>query len=193
MKRFFNHFKGNKGSGILTVMLAVTFLTAVGTLSMYLTYTSFQVAASDRINRKVSYNAITCMEEIKAGMQTIVSDAVKETYKEVMPDYVFKKGDITKEFANSYFNRVCSSEGIFTIGKNGSGEYNDTGYYTAAAIENLVYEKRKGEVDVVSESIASGYEDSAGPDPPSCLPPNRRVFPDRRIRRPSGPGPAALR
>ncbi|MBR4450775.1 MAG: hypothetical protein IKS39_02965 [Clostridia bacterium] len=162
MKRFFNHFKGNKGSGILTVMLAVTFLTAVGTLSMYLTYTSFQVAASDRINRKVSYNAITCMEEIKAGMQTIVSDAVKETYKEVMPDYVFKKGDITKEFANSYFNRVCSSEGIFTIGKNGSGEYNDTGYYTAAAIENLVYEKRKGEVDVVSESIASGYEDSAG-------------------------------
>lgn len=159
MKRFLKLLKGKKGSGILTVMLAVTFLTAVGTLSMYLTYTSFQVATSDRVNKKVSYNAITCMEEIKAGMQSIVSDAIKETYKEVMPDYVFNKGDISRIFANRYFDHICNSEGIFTINKNSMGNYDDNGHYSAEAIADLIKEKRNDASPIVeSVSIANNYD-----------------------------------
>ena len=44
MKNLIKKLRDKKGSGIMTVMLAITFLTAFGTLALYLSYTSFQVS-----------------------------------------------------------------------------------------------------------------------------------------------------
>ncbi len=111
MKKIFKIMRGKKGSGIMTVMLAITFLTAFGTLAMYLSYTSFQVAVSDRASKEVTLTASTCMDEIKAGLQDIVSDAIKETYREVMPNYISKGFEIQKDFAKSYFDYVANGVG----------------------------------------------------------------------------------
>ena len=175
MKSFLKILKGNKGSGMMTVMLAVLFLTAFGTLALYLTYTSFQVAASDRISKEVTYNANTCMEEVKAGVQDIVSDAIEKTYREVMPHYTQKAGDITKEFAQKYFEFVADwtdagGQPLFIVNKimgndPVTGEeivlgYADTGTYTSDAVESLIKEKR-GDNNRV-EVYASGSDTENG-------------------------------
>ncbi len=153
MNNFFKNIKDNKGSGIMTVMLAVLFLTAFGSLALYLTYTSFQVAASDRYSKEVTYNANTCMEEVKAGIQDIVSDAIEETYRAVMPEYTISAGNISKKFSDSYFDQVIKwtdKEGnkLFVINKNAAGEFVD-GFYTAEAVKSLIKERRgAGEDDV---------------------------------------------
>ncbi len=159
----------------MTVMLAIVFLTATGSLALYLTYTSMQVAASDRIIKEVSYNANSYMEEIKAGVQDIVSDAIKETYSVVMPIYNSKAGDVSDIFSDTYFSYIASwpkqpnsteyIEGrtgitpLFTLNKNtATGKYTD-GTYSTDAIEALVKEKRNpGDVqkfDCIVESVSS--------------------------------------
>lgn len=148
MKSTMKTIKCNKGSGILTVMLAVLFLTAFGSLALYLTYTSFQVVASDRISKEISYNANTCMEEIKAGIQDIVSDAIEATYNEVMPDYTYSAGDITQKFADAYFENVINwddgnGNSLFAFGPD-----NQNGTYDTAAIQSLIKEKRGYDCDV---------------------------------------------
>ncbi len=159
MKSLHKFLKDKKGSGIMTVMLAVLFLTAFGSLALYLTYTSFQVATSDRYSKEVTYNANTCMEEVKAGVQDIVSEAIEETYRDVMPDYIRNAADISALFAKNYFSHIVEAGGdnpdnrIINQGTiheqtaintetNESYSFYSNGTYNPTAIENLIKEKR---------------------------------------------------
>ena len=155
MKSLHKFLKDKKGSGIMTVMLAVLFLTAFGSLALYLTYTSFQVATSDRYSKEVTYNANTCMEEVKAGVQDIVSEAIEETYRDVMPDYIRNAADISALFAKNYFSHIVEAGGdnpdnrIINQGTiheqtaintetNESYSFYSNGTYNPTAIENLI-------------------------------------------------------
>ena len=133
MKKFFKNLRDKKGSGIMTVMLAITFLTAFGTLALYLSYTSFQVSVSDRASKEVTLNAATCMDEIKAGLQDIVSDAVEKTYKDIMPNYISKGFDVQQEFSKKFFEHVASganNDGDYLISINESnGSYTNCLYF----------------------------------------------------------------
>ncbi len=161
MKFFMKLLKDKKGSGIMTVMLAVLFLTAFGSLALYLTYTSFQVATSDRYTKEVTYNANTCMEEVKAGVQDIVSDSIIATYKEVMPNYIERAGDITQDFASSYFKNIVEAgdgkifhniEATDAQDPDTHEEYKiySSGTYIASELESLIKEKRGYTCEVAS-------------------------------------------
>ena len=173
MKNFLKTVKDKRGSGIFTVMIAITLLTALGSLALYLTYTSLQVASGDRISKEVSYNANTCMEEIKAGIQDIVSDSIIGAYGDVMPIYISLSGNVGLEFETSYFKHVIdwtkneSGDKIFTFqqtqvfdetnpGKVKGIKYTN-GSYNTEALSALIEEKRGYECDVSGNvSAASG-------------------------------------
>ncbi len=112
MKRLINQLKSNKGSGIVTVLVAVLFLSAFGTLSLYLAYTSTEMVTSERKGREATYNAETCMEEIKAGLQITVSDAIAKSYNEIMPRYTSYNKDISDEFNKLYLDSVLGAKVI---------------------------------------------------------------------------------
>ena len=177
MKNLIKKLRDKKGSGIMTVMLAITFLTAFGTLALYLSYTSFQVSVSDRASKEVTLNAATCMDEIKAGLQDIVSDAIKETYKEVMPNYISKGFEIQKDFSRHYFEYVANGVGNDSV-EDGSylmqipesnGVYSDGLYYadtgvgddgepegSANTLASLIKEHRGYQVTVTPTGVPKG-------------------------------------
>ena len=162
MKGINRFVRDNKGSGIMTVMLAVLFLTAFGSLALYLTYTSFQVAASDRISKEITYNANTCMEEVKAGIQDIVSDSIEETYRDIMPEYIISHGDVTERFANAYFSNIynwglADHKNLFTLIYNDVTGMYENGTYSSAALKSLIKEKRGYDCDVTGS-----IDDSTG-------------------------------
>ena len=173
MKNIMKNIRSNKGSGIMTVMLAVLFLTAFGSLALYLTYTSFQVAVSDRYSKEVTYNANTCMEEVKAGMQDIVSEAIENTYRDVMPDYISSAANISDKFAKSFFKYVVSAGGddpdtriFYGITETAATDVDTgedytiygNGKYNTEALEELVKEKRGYTCDITT--VAPDSEDS---------------------------------
>ncbi len=181
MKQLFNLIKNNKGSGIVTVLVAVLFLSAFGTLSLYLAYTSTEMVASERKGKEASYNAETCMEEIKAGLQITVSDAIAQCYNDIMPKYTSFNKDISEEFNNLYLDKILDAcpinydltvnpEGddeetgpasnkivyydgmkLFSVEKE-DDEYKSEGTYSCDNLHEFVKEERKGRCEVYSES-----------------------------------------
>lgn len=161
MRQTFNYLKSNKGSGIVTVMLAVLFLTAFGTLALYLSYTSLKVSYAERTGMETEVNAYTCMDEVRAGVQQLTSDAISETYNEIMPQYTQKNQDISKSF-RTYFNEVIvrcnytftNSSGVKEID---SALFTDNATkYDIVTLEKMIREKRGYSVDIYSGSMGIG-------------------------------------
>lgn len=178
MKHALLNLKKNKGSGIVTVMVAVLFLTAFGTLSLYLTYTSTEMVSAERKGAEADYNAAACMEQIRTGMKIIESDAISLTYNEIMPDFVKYNQDVSDKFKASFMQKIADSKVIdydSTLAGDGSIKYFDQGLmtptvntsinaegetvttysngtYNAGNLANLVREKRGGTCNVYSDS-----------------------------------------
>ena len=178
MKHALLNLKKNKGSGIVTVMVAVLFLTAFGTLSLYLTYTSTEMVSAERKGAEADYNAAACMEQIRTGMKIIESDAISLTYNEIMPDFVKYNQDVSDKFKNSFMQKIADSKVIdydSTLAGDGSIKYFDQGLmtptvstsinaegetvttysngtYNAGNLGNLIREKRGGTCNVYSDS-----------------------------------------
>ena len=191
MKRILFNLKNNKGSGIVTVLVAILFLTAFGTLSMYLAYTSTQMVASERKGKEASYNAETCMDEIKAGLQITVSDAIAQSYNTIMPKYTSYNQDISNEFNKLYLDAVLGAkvinydltvnpedeeeseesdaankivyydEKMFSITKTSDG-YDSVGTYDGNQLARLVKEPRDGTCRVYTKAPADGEDTSIG-------------------------------
>ena len=125
MKRLLNLLKSKNGSGIVTVLVAILFLSAFGTLSLYLAYTSTEMITSERKGREASYNAETCMEEIKAGLQITVSDAIAQCYNTIMPKYTSYNKDISEEFNRMYLDAILGAQVINYNGTVNPGDDDD--------------------------------------------------------------------
>lgn len=103
--KHFSLLKNNKGSGIVTVILTIAFLSTLGVLIVMLAYTSSEMRSSERTGKEVFYNAETVMEEVRAGVQKAVSDSIKDCYYYTLTEYSYKKDkgyDIDKEFGENF-------------------------------------------------------------------------------------------
>ncbi len=147
MKKILSYLKDTKGSGIVTVMLSILFLTAFGTLALYTTYTSVQTVSSERGGIEATINANTCMDEIRAGVQQVVSDAISATYDEVMPNYTKNNANITESFRELFAEKIFETPykykeetpvPVFAR----SGHNGETITYSKDALEKMVREKR---------------------------------------------------
>lgn len=102
----------NRGVGIVTVMVAIMFLTALGSVLLMLSYTASEMRASDRIGKKNLYDASAVMEEINAGVQEACSQAIVNSYGETLIRYNDYGVNVTREFQKKYrdFLRDCCYE-----------------------------------------------------------------------------------
>lgn len=151
MKQILSYLKQKKGSGIVTVMLAVLFLTAFGTLALYLTYTSFEMVSAERKGKEATCNADTCMDEIKAGVQGVVSDSLIKTYSDIMPSYADLAGDISDVFAEQYYNYIVGWEDeTGTKLFSNMDKTNGSGIYNPDVLQSMVKEVRGQECEVTS-------------------------------------------
>ncbi len=104
----------NKGAGIITVLVAILFLTAFGSVLLMLSYTGFEMRTSDRKGKENLYDASSIMEQINAGMQGVCSEAIVNSYGDTLIKYNAAGVSVTREFQVNY-RKFISSCKISTV------------------------------------------------------------------------------
>lgn len=88
MKRLLSFLKhNNRGTGIVTVLITVFFITALGSALLFTTYTVYQVKVSERRSKENFYSAETAMSEVRAGIQRAVTGSLAVSYTDVLEHY----------------------------------------------------------------------------------------------------------
>ncbi len=96
----------NRGAGIITVMIGILFLTAFGSLLLILSYSGFEMRVSDRESKQNLYDATAVMEEINAGVQEACSDAIVNTYSDVLVHFNESVTSVSANFRENYYNEI---------------------------------------------------------------------------------------
>lgn len=79
--------RNNRGSGIVTVMVAVSFVAILGALLLYSSFINYQVKVTERDSNATFYDAETVMNEVRAGVQALVSESLATAYTKVLVNY----------------------------------------------------------------------------------------------------------
>ncbi|GEM_PF-1935872 len=142
MKRRISLKLNNKGSGIVTVLIAVVLLTLMGSLLLMLAYTGFEMKSSDRLGKQNVYDASTAMDEIKVGIQEAVSKSIETSYGYALKRYSEKGTEIQSKFAEQFISSFEAFEkgGKKLITKRGDGYW----YYNLDAISDMIVNCREG-------------------------------------------------
>lgn len=116
--------KNNRGSGIITVLVTMLFVTALGATLLFTSYTGYLIKVSERGGKASFYSASTAMDEIKAGVQQAVTETLATAYTEVLSEYsdLYDPTDdtaIQTEFTNIFVEDLISwpeggGDNIFT-------------------------------------------------------------------------------
>ena len=88
MKKQWNILAGdNRGSGIIVVLISMVCVGLMGASLMFMSYTAIRLKATERQASKDFYSAETAMDEIRAGVQSAVSEAIATSYKYALETY----------------------------------------------------------------------------------------------------------
>lgn len=98
----------NRGSGLAYVMMAMVLLSLLATTLLNMTYMGYKIKAEDRKQKEDYYIATTAMDEIRAGLQVTVSNAIAEAYKNILVNrYNPEDTDaLQSDFQNIFFMKV---------------------------------------------------------------------------------------
>ena len=77
----------NKGFSLFTVLIAVSFVGILGLLVLYMALSNFNMKVTDLKGKDSFYTAERALEEIRAGLQQDVGDAMSQAYTQVLETY----------------------------------------------------------------------------------------------------------
>ena len=98
----------NRGSGIVVVLVSMTCIALMGAALLFMSYTAVQMRATERQASRDFYSAETAMDELRAGAQSIASDALGRAYKTVLLTYS-EGGQMDQLFADAYVKELENS------------------------------------------------------------------------------------
>lgn len=79
--------ENNKGFSLFTVLIAVSFVGILGLLVLYMALSNFNMKVTDLKGKDSFYTAERAIEEIRAGLQEDVGDAMSKAYTQVLETY----------------------------------------------------------------------------------------------------------
>ena len=77
----------NRGSGIVSVIITIAFIGALSTALLFMTYMNYQMKISSRAAQRTFYSAEATLDQVRAAMQVIVSDSIRDSYAKTLLDY----------------------------------------------------------------------------------------------------------
>ncbi|MEG0962304.1 MAG: hypothetical protein RSF88_05520 [Lachnospiraceae bacterium] len=99
--------KNNKGSSIVTVIVAMSLVCLLVSMILSLTMMNYQMKATDLQAKNSFYSAEAALEEINAGLQEEVSLAFAHAYGKVMQSYASTKESQRKSvFQTAYIEKL---------------------------------------------------------------------------------------
>lgn len=86
MKQYFmkhNH----KGAGLVSVIVAIAFVAILGSIIISATLSNYRMKQTNLKTKDSFYHAEKALDEVRIGLQDLVSDAIRRSYLEVMENY----------------------------------------------------------------------------------------------------------
>ncbi|MEA4895325.1 MAG: hypothetical protein VB064_08680, partial [Oscillospiraceae bacterium] len=78
----------SKGSAIVTVVVSMMFIMALGAALLFTAYTAYSVQITQRGDKANFYDASSAMDDMRLGVQTILSQSIAEAYTDVIASYI---------------------------------------------------------------------------------------------------------
>lgn len=120
----------NKGFSIVIVIIAMAMIGILAAALLWMAYMNYMIKVGDIKNKNSFYSAETVVEQIMAGTQNEVSEAVKAAYQEVMSNW-----DNLENEENRYSTFATVYLDTLTEYFKGSAS---TGYYDRDILKNYV-------------------------------------------------------
>ena len=100
----------NKGSAIVMVLVAIAFVSIMGSMVMYSTFYNYKMKVVDRSAKDTFYSADLAMEEIREGLKKDVAKIFSEAYGETLEHFGEESGeDKNVCFINKYREKLIRS------------------------------------------------------------------------------------
>ncbi len=100
--------KQNRGSSIVTVIVAMLFISILGSALLFSTYTGLLVKVTEREGKENFYSAEESMEIIRSGFQQMANDTLKKSYDEAYTYFTYYNSIVTGG-ANTDFAEVFAN------------------------------------------------------------------------------------
>lgn len=103
--------KGNtnkEGSSLISVIIGILFLTAIGILVLTVANQYMVAVNVDHNSSDHFYQTEGILEEVKTGLLEYAGDASETAYKEVVENYTKKKGNMRERFSQTYISLLAS-------------------------------------------------------------------------------------
>jgi hypothetical protein len=94
-----------RGSSVIMVLVAMAFISILGTILMFSSFTGYQIKAAQARGGESFYNAETALDEIRAGVQSIVTDCIAKAHTAVLRAYTHDM-DIESAFSDNFVTQL---------------------------------------------------------------------------------------
>lgn len=99
--------KNNNGAGLVSVIIVVAFVAILGSILMSATLTNYKMKQINLKTKDSFYSAEQALDEIRVGLQGLVSDAIGDAYIEVLENYaVYDLETKTDLMESKYFETI---------------------------------------------------------------------------------------
>ncbi|PKM72350.1 MAG: hypothetical protein CVU91_10145 [Firmicutes bacterium HGW-Firmicutes-16] len=92
-KRISHLFKNDKGSAIVTVVVSMLFVMALGAALLFAAHTAYSITITQRGDKENFYNASSAMDDMRLGVQTLLSESIEQAYTSVLASYIAQPAD----------------------------------------------------------------------------------------------------
>lgn len=120
-------WQNNIGSAVLTVVVSMVFVIALGSALLFAAYTAYSIEITQRADKANFYDASSSMDDVRLGVQTLLSESIATAYTSVLSTYI-------KDSANTNYNPQATFNNAITfqLFSKRTADTNNTRYFTSA-------------------------------------------------------------
>ena len=111
--------RDNRGSGIVSVIITVAFIGMLGTALLFMTYMNYQMKLATRDTQANFYSTEEILDEVRAALQSTVSEAITSAYTTTLLSYGELTGAEDENRAQTVFAQNFIKTIAVTIGLQG--------------------------------------------------------------------------
>lgn len=93
----------NKGAGLVSVIVAIAFVAILGSIIISATMSNYRMKQTNLSTKESFYYAEKALDEVRIGLQNLVSEAIRSSYLEVMENYSAYDVETKKDLMESVF------------------------------------------------------------------------------------------
>jgi Tfp pilus assembly protein PilX len=159
----FKKLKSNRGSGIITVLVAMMFIAILGSALLFTSYTGYRIKIAERGGKESFYDASAAMDEIKSGIQQAVTESLSTAYTDVLSEYttLSAAGDAAIQ---AKFTEVFVDD--LTLWETDAGNllFSSASTYSADTLRTFLSTPPTGAVVTVSGGACTVTQETSGED-----------------------------